>query len=162
VHRGGTCASHTRVLEPFQEYLYLAKRGCPTAQTGIFQRERAAPRGASGTAARVRRWGMGLNPMTSVVRALGHALRGRLPFPREPGGAVFTAADGRRFTVFRHVVVDPVPGQPDRPGAVFIPRFHVAGMSVRLNRWFSLLPIPFFVGLPGFRSKRWMVDEATG
>jgi hypothetical protein len=34
-------------------------------------------------------------------------------------------------------------------------------MSPRQNKLFSLLPIPFFVGLPGFRSKLWMVNEAT-
>jgi hypothetical protein len=105
---------------------------------------------------------VGLNPLTSVLRAIGYAFGGRLHFPKDQVGAVFTTEDGRRFTVFRHVVVDPGPGQPKQPGAVFLARFHVAGMPVRLNRWFSLLPIPFFVGLPGFRSKRWMVGEAAG
>lgn len=35
-------------------------------------------------------------------------------------------------------------------------------MSARQNKLFSLLPIPFFVGLPGFRSKLWMLNEASG
>ena len=35
-------------------------------------------------------------------------------------------------------------------------------MSPRQNKLFSLLPVPFFVGLPGFRSKLWMLNEASG
>jgi hypothetical protein len=27
---------------------------------------------------------------------------------------------------------------------------------------FSVLPMPFFLGLPGFRSKCWLVDEQSG
>jgi hypothetical protein len=105
---------------------------------------------------------VGLNPFLSALRAVGYAWAGRVHFPRDEIGAVFTAEDGRRFTVFRHVVIDPRPGQPARPGAVLIPRFHVAGMSVSQNILFSWLPAPFFIGLPGFRSKRWLVDRRTG
>src|SRR5262245_61621511 len=105
---------------------------------------------------------MNLHSLRSFWRAVGYAVNGRLRFPRDQRGAVFTAANGQRFTVFRYVVVDSGPGQPEECGAVLICRFHVAGMSVKHNIWFSLLPIPFYVGLPGFRSKRWMVDEATG
>jgi hypothetical protein len=35
-------------------------------------------------------------------------------------------------------------------------------MTTAQNKRFSLLPIPFFIGLPGFRSKLWMADVATG
>ncbi len=41
-------------------------------------------------------------------------------------------------------------------------RFKLARMSTQLNRLFSLLPIPFFIGLPGFRAKLWTVNEETG
>ncbi len=35
-------------------------------------------------------------------------------------------------------------------------------MSVRTNILFSLIPMWFIIGLPGFRSKYWLVDEDTG
>jgi len=35
-------------------------------------------------------------------------------------------------------------------------------MSPVVNKVFSLLPIPFFVGLPGFRWKLWLVDPVSG
>lgn len=37
-------------------------------------------------------------------------------------------------------------------------RFRVAGMTPQQNKVFSLLPIPFFIGLPGFRSKLWALN----
>jgi hypothetical protein len=105
---------------------------------------------------------MRLNPLTSALRTIGLALTGRLHFPAAQRGAVFTAENGQRFTVFRHAVIDPAPTQPEKPGAVFLARFRLARMSARKNIWFSLLPIPFLVGLPDFRSKRWMLDETSG
>lgn len=101
-------------------------------------------------------------PLYSLFQTIRYVLARRIHFCPDQIGAVFVNEQGRRFRVFRSVVVDPAPGQPAKPGAVFIPQFRVAGMSVRLNRLFSVLPIPFYVGLPGFRSKRWMVDEVHG
>lgn len=103
-----------------------------------------------------------LEPFSSWLRANAQLLTGRVRFPRDRVGSVVTMPNGRDYTVFRQVVLRPRPGQPDQPGALFTPYFHVAGMSPGLNRLFSLLPIPFFVGLPGFRSKLWLVDPATG
>ena len=103
-----------------------------------------------------------LNPVISLLRAIQFALTGRIHFPKEQIGNIFVTETRQRFKVFRYVVVDPGPGRPQQPGAVFVPHFHVAGMSVRQNIRFSLLPIPFYIGLPGFRSKRWLVDEVSG
>jgi hypothetical protein len=103
-----------------------------------------------------------LTPWFSALKALQYLLSGRLHFPKEQVGAGFGDERGQRFRVFRYAVVNPGPAHAGKPQAVFIPHFHVAGMSVRVNMLFSLLPIPFYIGLPGFRSKRWMVDDATG
>ncbi len=105
---------------------------------------------------------MSLSPLASVIKTLRYVFMGRIRFPRERLGYVFIDEQGQSFRVFREVVIRASSGQPALPGAVFIPHFHVAGMSVRQNIVFSLLPIPFIIGLPGFRSKRWMVDDATG
>ena len=48
------------------------------------------------------------------------------------------------------------------------PRFHLEPLPPRWRRLHALFRVvcivttPFFVGLPGFRSKLWMVDPATG
>jgi hypothetical protein len=60
------------------------------------------------------------------------------------------------------VQIDPRPGQPQMPGAVFRPRFHVKGMSTRMNILFSWIPVWFILGLPGFRSKLWLVNPQNG
>lgn len=70
--------------------------------------------------------------------------------------------DGQEFVIFRQVLVEPSQDQPEKPGAILRVRFHVANMSPKQNKLFSLLPMPFFIGLPGFRSKLWMLNETTG
>jgi hypothetical protein len=103
-----------------------------------------------------------LNPVAAAFQTMRYALTGRLHFSQQRVGDVFIDERGCRFRVFRYVEVTPSPDRPAQPGAVFIPRFHVKGMSPRVNQLFSWLPIPCFVGLPGFRSKRWMMAETTG
>ncbi len=105
---------------------------------------------------------MSLNPFRSFIETLVYVFDGRLHFPKKRIGEEVTMEDGQRFTVFRQVIVDPAPGQPEEPGATLVVRFHVANMSPRQNKLFSLLPIPFFIGLPGFRSKLWAFNENTG
>ena len=70
--------------------------------------------------------------------------------------------DGQEFVIFRQAFVDPRKDQPEAPQATFRVQFYVAHMTPKQNRLFSLLPIPFFVGLPGFRLKLWILNEASG
>lgn len=102
------------------------------------------------------------NPFLSFLRTLGYAVRGRIHFPKHRVGKVIRTENGQEFIIFRQVIVDPSQNQPKKPGAIFRVQFRVAHMSPRQNKLFSLLPIPFFVGLPGFRSKLWMLNESTG
>jgi hypothetical protein len=105
---------------------------------------------------------MSLHPMRSFITANRELVRGRLHFPTGRIGETVRCADGQEFAVFRQMLREPGPGQPSTPGALFRVRFHVAAMPPRLNRVFSLLPIPFFSGLPGFRSKLWLMDPESG
>ncbi len=102
-----------------------------------------------------------MSPLYSFWKAMGYMASGRLHFPRQRVGEE-TWLDGEKWIIFRQVVVDPLPGQPQKPGAVFRPRFHVKGMSLRQNILFSLLPMLLILGLPGFRSKLWMYNPETG
>ncbi len=105
---------------------------------------------------------MRLNPLASALKTAGYLFHGRIHFPHQRLGEVLILEGGQPFRVFRPAVIDPTADQPEKPGAIFIPRFHVAGMSPRMNILFSWLPIPLIVGLPGFRSKLWLLDETTG
>jgi len=103
-----------------------------------------------------------MNPIISFLKAHWYLLTGRLHFPRERIGETFTLDDEQVFTIFRQVIVDLPKIQQGKPVAVFRVSFRVANMSPEQNKRFSILPIPFFIGLPGFRSKLWMYNHATG
>ena len=103
-----------------------------------------------------------MNPFHSLIKTHWNLLTGRLHFPRERIGDSFTLGDDQVFTIFRQVIVDPPKGRQAKPRAIFRVRFRVANMTVEQNKRFSILPIPFFIGLPGFRSKLWMLDRTTG
>ena len=105
---------------------------------------------------------MRFNPFLSFLKTLGYALSGRLQFPRNRVGEILNMEDGQEFVIFRQVIVDPGQVQSEKPGATFKVRFHIAHVSPKQNKLFSLLPIPFFIGLPGFRSKLWTLNEANG
>jgi hypothetical protein len=75
-----------------------------------------------------------------------------LRFDIAPIGQV-VVEDGEEWTIFRKlrlVDFDLPPAQ-----AVVEARFHMPDSFDR-SRWTSLLAIPLFAGMPGFRSKVWM------
>ena len=102
------------------------------------------------------------NPLSSFCRANLNLLLGRYHFPKGRIGETIVEENGQKFTIFREMFVDAPPKESRAPEAVFKVRFHVAKMSPRLNKVFSLFTIPLFSGLPGFRSKLWLLDEQTG
>lgn len=55
-------------------------------------------------------------------------------------------------------MVDPSQGQPQRAGAVLILHFTVTNMSAESNKLYSLLPLPLYIGDPGFRSKLFTIN----
>ena len=74
----------------------------------------------------------------------------------------------RTYVPFRHTRRSEEGWSHAHPPAVIQPRFHLEPLPPRWHRLHALfrvvciLTTPFFVGLPGFRSKLWMVDPATG
>jgi len=101
-----------------------------------------------------------VSPYRSFLRYSKALFQGRVHFPKGRVGTIVTLDDGE-WRVFRELVIDAPPGTPPAE-AIFRPRFHVRGMSPKINQWFSWLPIPFFAGLPGFRRKLWLVDPVSG
>jgi hypothetical protein len=91
--------------------------------------------------------------LRSLLKTAAYVLTGRLHFKKDHLGQVVTSEDGQDYKVFREVVVDRRSDQPEKPGTVFVLRFQVTNLSPRQNQLFSLLPIPLYIGFPGFRSK---------
>jgi hypothetical protein len=99
-----------------------------------------------------------LNPVSSVFKTIGFVVTGRLHFPTQRIGQVVIDEEGRQFTIFREVVVDPTKSQPKHPGAILTLHFRVTNMSPAANKFFSLLPLPLYIGDPGFRSKLFTIN----
>jgi len=99
-------------------------------------------------------------PPFLLARAPGLLLSGRVHFLKSRLGE--TIHEEEDFKIFRQVVLDPFGDQPENPGAIFKVCFHFASFSANTNKTLSLLPIPFIVAQPGFRSKTWLLGEKTG
>jgi hypothetical protein len=94
-----------------------------------------------------------------VTRTLGYKHSGRLRSPRDRVGQTFRNADGHEFVIFRETVLDSLPDAPRKPEAMFRVQFQVSKIVPWRDRLVIAMKSPIFVGLPGFRSKLWMVDE---
>ena len=101
-----------------------------------------------------------LGPSRLLLRAAKLALRGRIHFPRTRRGQ--SMQDDGTFSIFRHMTLDRTGEPSDSSGAILKVRFRFLRFSAAVNRRLSLIPAPFIVAQPGFRSKLWMMDESTG
>jgi hypothetical protein len=104
----------------------------------------------------------------SVPSALAMLLRGRVTLRTERLGKPLTMSDGRTYIPFRETVKDTTLWRSETAPAVVQPRFHLRVLGPRRRRLHAIFRVvcivttPFFIGLPGFRSKLWMVDPDTG
>jgi hypothetical protein len=98
-------------------------------------------------------------PPVLLAHAAGLYLRGRVHFPQKQNGK--SVNEDEEFVIFRKVVVDPDINQPPKPTAVFKVYFHFAKYSFKVNKILSLIPIPFIIAQPGFRSKTWLTGKDT-
>lgn len=101
-------------------------------------------------------------PPFLIARAAGLALSGRVHFRKDKSGEVVVRPGEEDFVIFRQVFVDPQSDLSGDPGATFKVCFHFKRFGARANRLLSLIPIPFIIAQPGFRSKTWMLGRETG
>lgn len=96
------------------------------------------------------------NLVLALFTASHRELAGRVRFPR---GAVGNKVDvdGELWTVIRELRVSS-PGTSS-PMASFWVRFRVAEKDVERTKQFQFFPTAILIGLPGFRSKRWTVND---
>lgn len=97
---------------------------------------------------------MSFNPLYSLLNTINLFLRGKIHFPKNKIGKVITMEDKQEFTIFREVFID---RKTDAP-SVFRVKFLLSGMEVESNIRFSWIPVPFFIGLPGFQAKVWTLN----
>jgi hypothetical protein len=100
-----------------------------------------------------------LSPLSSFVYYVDSRVRGRVRYPRSRKGEAIKTRRGN-CRVLKEIALE-CPGEK-APGAIFMVRFHLKSMSPRLNALFLNLPVPFIAGLPGFHTKLWMFNDATG
>lgn len=104
---------------------------------------------------------MKLNPLFVIFKSIILLIGGRVQFPKDRVGATITREDGQTFTVFREVVMKRKSNQPVMPEGIFQVWFHTKMPAPRTVK-ISYAPLFGFLGLPGFHSKLWMYNEATG
>ncbi|MFX0113543.1 MAG: YdhR family protein [Candidatus Hodarchaeota archaeon] len=102
------------------------------------------------------------NAIYAFLKTHYYLLRRRLHFPKDRNGEVVVASNGKEYVIFRGVTVDPGKKQPEKPGAILRIQFDFKGGSAKKNKRLSKIAIPFITGLPGFRSKYWMIHEPSG
>ncbi|MGD0707521.1 MAG: hypothetical protein ABSA51_03600 [Anaerolineaceae bacterium] len=101
---------------------------------------------------------MPLSPIISIIKTIGYILTGRLHFPKNRVGETVVDEQGKKFTVFRQVVVNSMKGQAIQPGVLLTLHFKVTNMSPKVNQFYSLLPLPLYIGDHGFRSKLFTIQ----
>jgi hypothetical protein len=99
-------------------------------------------------------------PPLLLAHATFLGLQDRIHFVKDSIGDV-QHCEGEDYEVFRKVTLDPSKDQPQKPGAVSVVRFRFARFGGKTNRLLSLIPIPFIVAQPGFRSKTWLMGRRT-
>ena len=97
--------------------------------------------------------------LPTYARGLGLLLSGAYRFPKSRLHEIITIEDGRKFRVFKNAVradkdLPPVKG-------VFRVWFH-SNTSAKFTMFYTNFMMPFFLGMPGFRSKLWLVNDETG
>ena len=100
------------------------------------------------------------NPLGLLLRALRLWLGGRIHFRKDIADRHLVDG-GEEFVAFRMVVVTRKDEQSSGQGAIFQVRFRFKNLSPEANRRLSLIPIPFIVAQPGFRSKTWLLGQQT-
>lgn len=101
---------------------------------------------------------MSLHPVSTYLRGAAHLLSAKAAFPRQHRDQTIVLENGRNYRIFRQIVVK---NRPQPAQGVFRVWFH-SRTSTAFTIFYSNMMIPFFLGMPGFRSKLWLVDDASG
>lgn len=98
-------------------------------------------------------------PQTVIPRSIMHMVTGHTQYPRERVNNPIMLDDGQSYRIFREVIMRDNP--PQQTGGVFRVWFY-AITTPQQTIWMSQVTKLFFVGMPGFRSKIWLLNDETG
>ena len=85
-------------------------------------------------------------------KTLANLVNGNVHFPTELVADELIMDDGMKFTVFRDLRVGDKVDNKYKP-AVFVVRFKFRNLGVEANKRLSLIPVPFLMGMEGFRKR---------
>jgi len=91
---------------------------------------------------------------------IGNILSGRVHLPEKYIGVNLKMEDGKKFTVLRRLQVEGRNNTSDRY-AVFKVRFKFKSLKLETNKRLSMIPVPFLMGMRGFREKYWTFNDDT-
>lgn len=102
------------------------------------------------------------HPFQSFITTLYYLITFQIHYPKNYNGMNIVMPNRENFEIFRHIIVGDNNKVKEEKGALFIVNFKLSKMSVEKNIFFSLFPIPFFIGLPGFKAKFWFLNKKNG
>ncbi len=104
---------------------------------------------------------MKYHPLYAIPKAFCTLLlSGRVSFPKDRVGQTIIRDDGVKFRIFREIQVQPKKGNPEIPDGVFQVWFWTKAPTEKTIK-LSRMTLFGFLGLPGFRSKLWLINDET-
>jgi hypothetical protein len=85
-----------------------------------------------------------------------HIFRGKVSLPKQYLGRAIII-DDQEYSIFRCLRVDSQ--KAGNSAAVFRVKFEFRNLPVVMNKSLSMIPVPFLIGLSGFREKYWTISE---
>ncbi len=97
---------------------------------------------------------MSFNPIYSLLNTINLLLGRKIHLPKNKIGKTVITENMQEFSIFREITIDKKTENP----TVFRVKFLLSGMKPKNNIRFSWIPVPFFIGLPGFQAKVWTLN----
>ena len=99
-------------------------------------------------------------PPILLTRAISLFFKRIVTFPKDLNGSIFKEEE-EDFLIFRKVIINNGDIQTPNRGVILKVFFHFKRFSFKVNKILSLIPIPFIIAQPGFKSKTWMTGKET-
>lgn len=100
------------------------------------------------------------NPLYAIPNSFLMLILGKVSFPNDRIGEMTIRNDGKRFRVFREIQLKAKKGHKSTPNGIFQVWFSTKAESQKAIRQ-SRMTLFGFLGLPGFRSKLWLINDET-
>lgn len=100
-------------------------------------------------------------PPVLLARAISLFLKGNVTFPKDLDGSTLKEGE-EKFLIFRKVVVTNKDRNTQNQSVILKVIFHFRRFTFKVNRFLSIIPIPFIIAQPGFKSKTWMTGRESG